>query len=86
MILRRNICSNVAIHIYAVLINGQPGHNRIYSQSLVLFPTKVTYVELCYIEHFSANKSDKFEGIGLTLWSVMVIYNALKGFQIVPCW
>ena len=69
-----------------VWINGQPDHNRNFGLSLVLFSTVGTYVEWYYIGNFSAKKCQHSEGTGCTLWSVMVLYNSLKGFPSVPCW
>ena len=64
---------------------GQPDHHRILGQALVPVPTIDTYVEWHDIDHFSANKCQHFEGTGRILWSVLVPYNALKGFRSVPC-
>ena len=64
---------------------GQPDYHRILGWSLVLVPTVGTYVEWHYIDNFSANKCQHFEGTGRTLWSVMVPSNALKGFPSVTC-
>ena len=41
-------------------------------QDLVLVPIVGTYVELRYIEHFSANESHHFEGMVCTHWSLLV--------------
>ena len=67
------------------LINGQPDHDHILGQALVLVPTVDTYVEWHYIEHFRVNKCQHFEEMGRTLWSIMVPSNALKGFTRAPC-
>ena len=49
---------------------------------LVLVPNVGTYVELHYIEHFSAKKCHNFEGVVSTLCITLVQYNTLKGS---PC-
>ena len=54
-------------------------------RALVLVPTVDTYVEFRYIKYFSANKCQHFEGMGRTLWSVLVLSNALKGLPSAPC-
>ena len=54
-------------------------------RDLLLDPNVGTYVDRYYIEHFSANNCQHFEGTGRTLWSVMVTYSALNGFQSVSC-
>ena len=53
-------------------------------QSLLLVPTIFTYVKFCYIEHFSVKRYQNFEGMGRSLWIVMVLSNALKGFTNIP--
>ena len=53
---------------------------------LVLVPNVGTYVDLHYIEHFSAKKCHQFEGIVCALWRVMVLYRALKVIPSGPCW
>ena len=42
-------------------------------------------MELHYIKTFIANKCKHFEGIGSDLWSILVIFSALKGLPSVPC-
>ena len=54
-------------------------------QSLVLGPTVYTYVKYDESEHFSASKCQNFEWTERTLWSLLIQYNALKGFSSVPC-
>ena len=58
----------------------------ILGRALLLVITVGTYVEWHYIDQFSVNKSQNFEGTGRTIWSVLVPSNALKGFHSVPCW
>ena len=70
----------------ATWIFGQPDYHRILGRAIVLFSTVGTYKEWHYIDHFSTNKFQHFEGTGRTLWSVLVPSNALKGFPSVPCW
>ena len=70
---------------YVTWIVGQPDYHRILGQDLVLVPTLGTYIEWHYINHFSANKFQHFEGTGRTLWSVLVPYDASEGFPSVPC-
>ena len=45
-----------------------------------MVPTIGTYLELCYIKKFSANKCHHFEGMKRALWRLVVISNSLKGF------
>ena len=40
---------------------------------------------LIYIDYFSANKCQNFEGTGRIFWNFLVPSNALKGFPSVPC-
>ena len=54
-------------------------------RSLVLGPPVDTYVKYDKFEHFSASKCQHFERMARTLWSLLVQYNALKGFPSVPC-
>ena len=54
-------------------------------QDLVLVPNVGTYVELCYIEDFSVNKYQHFEGMGHAFWVILLLYSALKGFPRVTC-
>ena len=44
-----------------------------------------TYIEWYCINCFSAKFFHHFEGMGHTLWSVLVPSNGLKGFPSVPC-
>ena len=52
-------------------------------QFLVLGPTIGIYVELRYIK--KAKKYKQIEDMGHTLWTFMVLSNALKGFPSFTC-
>ena len=52
---------------------------------LVLGTTVNTYVKYDQFEYFNASKYQHFERTAHTLWSLLVPYNALKGFPSVPC-
>ena len=54
-------------------------------RAIVIVSTVGTYIELCYIKYFNANKCHYFAGMKYTLWSRLVLLNTLKGFPSVPC-
>ena len=54
-------------------------------QALLPVPRIVTYIELRYIRYFNMVECHHYGGMVCALWSLMVLYNALKGFPNVPC-
>ena len=77
--------SNPKMCIQCTCNFGKTERDSIWDRSLSLVTSVGTYAEWHYIEHFSVNKCQNFEGTGHTLWRFMVPSNTFKGFLSVTC-